>query len=320
MSISAQKLFINSYLERVKTIKRPLYIIENIDKKRLNLGRPNKYDYNKTEVRQICLDLGIPICPLMEEDLILESLKNIPKTRFIAWLHGPDPYDLRLNNDPKSKIYIDEKYGIISNDQKDLDDLIYAINFIENEIGENITNNNGKYYNLDHPYLSRLSSLSKNFVNRDLKIYSKSPKAKKYFNCQVSSTRVQRFHEEKDVQVLIEQLYKGTHFTLYTLHGRKTIDVLTETEIIEIKCLGDRNKAITQVLGYATYYEKMTGVKLQPVIILYDDGTQLTPAKVENMKNICKSEGIILRFFDGLEIKPFEANLLHLAYQVHNTY
>ncbi len=53
----------------------------------------------------------------------------------------------------------------------------------------------------------------------------------------------------------------------------------------------------------------MTGIQLQPVIILYDDGTRLTSIKIEEIKNTCKSNKILLLFFDGIQVQPFESQL-----------
>lgn len=64
------------------------------------------------------------------------------------------------------------------------------------------------------------------------------------------------------------------------------IDILTKTEVIEVKSTKNWKSAIGQVKAYGRYYPKH-----RPRIHLFG---QMTQTRLNNIQNTCKSEAIIL--------------------------
>lgn len=280
-----------------------MYTVDNIDRKRIP---SDKFDYNcysKNELRQICIDLGLRIdCHTVKYYIVVItdalSPEYLDKSRFKAWLSGPDPYN--ICDDPKLPVVEDKKYGIIANTQKEIDVIIASISKIEIEIYKNKISGTSLYYSLDE--FQTYNGPGTSWVNHYIRVRTQCVKATKRYKCtKLVDPIMSVFFKESDVQPLLEMYYRGTHFTL---NDGREIDILTKTEIIEIKRWEKWRDAIFQVLQYTNSYYEMNGVKLQPVVVLFRSmkSSNMRKATIDNAKNLAKSRGVILREYDGVEV------------------
>lgn len=286
----------------------PMYTVDNIDLERVSANEKKLDAYSKLEMQQMCLDLSIPLLnkttksyAFMLQHYLTKDKRD--KARFTAWFHGSDPYDIR-QKDNKSHVE-NKEYSIIADDQKDIDPIVASIEMIKQEIAKNFTETKTKYYDLDTFCCYENHGLLRNSKDR---IASRTLKAIKYFGCvKTKISHCPSYSKEEELQLVLEKYYIATH---YTFSDGRVIDILTKTQIIEIKRWNKWRDAFPQVLKYVKDYELVSGKKLQPVVILFSKDDFPSNKKIKEAKELAKVTGITLGQFDGVEIIPIHDSFI----------